>query len=162
MMNFCSPGVGIPLTPGPLVVVLKVASSVVKLPGKYWPPALPDCVESIAASYVQSQNTSKVRLFNLSPDTKVAGMSCSASGTELAKNVRYSLGSTWFPVPTESATFTAKDDLTGKVLVSRNETPPDAPIGYTNMLIGLQGGSGETAVQMVPLNDAPEGGVCKP
>ena len=35
---------GIPLTPGPLVVVIKVASSLVKQPAKYWPPALPDCV----------------------------------------------------------------------------------------------------------------------
>ena len=84
---------GIPLTPGPLVVVIKVASSVVKEPDKcvqhhgdpyglfgcsarsetcilrlcfvfafvlavatfgrtcrYWPPALPDAVETIAAS----------------------------------------------------------------------------------------------------------------
>ena len=73
---------GIPLTPGPLVVVIKVASSLVKQPAKYWPPALPDCVETIAASYVQSQQTSKVRLFNLSPDTQVAGMSCSANGTQ--------------------------------------------------------------------------------
>ena len=73
---------GIPLTPGPLVVVVKVASSLVKQPAKYWPPALPDCVETIAASYVQSQQTSKVRLFNLSPDTKVAGMSM--GGTVLA------------------------------------------------------------------------------
>lgn len=56
---------GIPLTPGPLVVVVKVASSVVKQPDKYWPPALPDAVETIAASYVQTATSSKVRLFNL-------------------------------------------------------------------------------------------------
>ena len=146
-----------------MVVVLKVASSLVAEPAKFWPPALPDCVETIAASYVQSQNTSKVRLFNLSPDTKVAGMICSADGaTELASNVRYSLGSTWHEVPTESASFTAKDDLTGKVLVSKTETPPAAPLGYTNFLVGLQGGSGDLVAQMVPLADAPEGGVCKP
>ena len=71
---------GIPLTPGPLVVVIKVASSLVKQPAKYWPPSLPDCVETIAASYVQSQANSAVRLFNLSPDTKQAGMTCSANG----------------------------------------------------------------------------------
>ena len=31
-----------------------------------------------------------------------------------------------------------------------------------NMLIGLQGASGTTTVQLVPLADAPEGGLCKP
>jgi hypothetical protein len=31
-------------------VVIKVASSMVKQPDKYWPPALPDAVETIAAS----------------------------------------------------------------------------------------------------------------
>ena len=30
------------------------------------------------------------------------------------------------------------------------------------MLIGLQKGAGAQAIQVVPLNDAPEGGVCKP
>ena len=39
-------------------------------------------------------------------------MSCSANGTaQLAKNIRYSLGSPWYDVPTTSATFTALDDL---------------------------------------------------
>ena len=40
---------------GPLVVVLKVASSLVAEPAKFWPPALPDCVETIAASYYEFQ-----------------------------------------------------------------------------------------------------------
>ena len=112
---------------------------------------------------MQSQQTSKVRLFNLSPDTQVAGMSCSANGTaEIASNVRYSLGSDWSEVPTQAETYTIKDDLSGKTLVSKQETPPAAPLGYTNMLIGLQGGGGATAAQIVPLADAPEGGVCKP
>ena len=71
---------GIPLTPGPLVVVIKVASSQVANSSGYWPPSLPDAVETIAASYVQSADSSSVRLFNLSPDTKQAGMSCSANG----------------------------------------------------------------------------------
>lgn len=39
---------GIPLTPGPLMVVIKVASSVVSQPSKYWPPALPDAIETIS------------------------------------------------------------------------------------------------------------------
>jgi hypothetical protein len=90
-------------------------------------------------------------------------MSCSANGTaQLAKNIRYSLGSPWYDVPATSATFTVLDDIQDTTLVSRTETPPAAPLGFTNMLLGLQKGSGPTAVQIVPLNDAPEGGVCKP
>lgn len=154
---------GIPLTPGPLVVVLKVASSVVADPSKYWPPTLPDSVETIAASYIQTETSSKVRLFNLSPDTKVAGLSCSSNGTaQIATDIRYSLGSTWVKVPTKLSTFTVFDDLKGIEITSRQETPPTAPLGFTNMLIGLQTGTGLTAIQLVPLADAPEGGVCKP
>ena len=41
-------------------MVIKVASSVVKQPAKFWPPALPDAVETIAASYVQTATSSKV------------------------------------------------------------------------------------------------------
>ena len=90
-------------------------------------------------------------------------MTCSANGTaEIAKNVQYSLGSTWYTVPTSPSTFTAMDDLTNKKLTSRLETPPGAPLGYTNVLIGLQKGSGTKVIQMIPLVDAPEGGVCKP
>lgn len=87
---------GIPLTPGPLVVVLKVASSQVANASGYWPPTLPDSVETIAASYVQSAVSSSIRLFNLSPDTKQAGMGCSAnasSSAEIVDKVDYSLGS---------------------------------------------------------------------
>ena len=58
---------GIPLTPGPLMVVIKVASSQVANTTGYWPPALPDSIETIAASYVESASMSKLRLFNLSP-----------------------------------------------------------------------------------------------
>ena len=69
-------------------------------------------------------------------------------------------------VPSAS-TFTVFDDLTNTKLATRLETPPAAPLGFTNMLIGLQKGSdddddGATAIQLVSLPDAPEGGVCKP
>ena len=57
----------IPLTPGPLMVVIKVASSQAANKTGYWPPALPDSIETIAASYVESASMSKLRLFNLSP-----------------------------------------------------------------------------------------------
>ena len=63
----------------------------VKNASGYWPPALPDAVETIAASYLQNQANSKLRLFNLSPDTKAAGMACSANGTkELVSGVMLS------------------------------------------------------------------------
>jgi hypothetical protein len=55
------------------------------------------------------------------------------------------------------------DSATGKTLVSKTETPPKAPIGATNFLLGVQQGtSGAFGVQVVPLNDAPEGGKCHP
>jgi hypothetical protein len=97
----------------------------------------------------------QVRLFNLSPDTEVAGMACSANGTvEIASGVRYSLGSKWYDVPTAAATFTILDDITAKKLVSRQETPPSAPLGFTNMVIGLQKGSG-AQVQAFPCVHGP-------
>ena len=63
----------IPLTPGPLVVVIKVAQDQAfnaSGPSDFWPPREPDNVETIAASYVQPGDSAKVRLFNLSPDTR--------------------------------------------------------------------------------------------
>ena len=53
-----------------------------------------------AASYVQGAQSSKVRLFNLSPSTKSAGLTSSANGTaEIVSEVLYSLGSDWVDVP---------------------------------------------------------------
>ena len=54
-----------------------MASSVVKEPAKYWPPALPDAVETIAASYVQTATSSKV----VSP----AALSSAGNVAELAR-----------------------------------------------------------------------------
>lgn len=150
----------IPLTPGPLVVALKVPSSQAADPSKYWPPSDPDAVETIAASYVQSSTTSKVRLFNLSPGVKSAGMS--VGGKEIASGVAYSLGSAWVAVAGVPSSFSFKDDSTGKALTTRTMTPAQAPIGNTNMLIGLPGGSGSYAIQAITLEDAPEGGTCHP
>jgi hypothetical protein len=90
-------------------------------------------------------------------------MTCSANGTaEIATGVRYSLGSSWAPVPTQAETFGFTDDSTGKVVTSRQLTPAVAPIGNTAMMLGLQTGSGAFGVQAVSLVDAPEGGVCAP
>ena len=90
----------------------------------------------------------------------MAGLTCSANGTkEIVSGVDYSLGSEWVTVPSTSATYTATDS--GKTIASKVETPPAAPLGGTNMLLGLQGG-GDYSVQLVPLADAPEGGTCHP
>lgn len=55
---------GIPLTPGPLLIAIKVASSQVANGSGHWPPGLTlaDAVVTVAASYVQSDSFSKVRL----------------------------------------------------------------------------------------------------
>ena len=122
---------GIPLTPGPLVAVIKVAASVTKNVSAYWPPSLPDSIETIAASYVNTGTTSKVRLFNLSPDTVQAGMASSASGSkEIASDVSYGLGSAWVPQPTAALTYGFKDDLSGKALTTRSLTPATPPCVY--------------------------------
>jgi ABC-type glycerol-3-phosphate transport system permease component len=90
-------------------------------------------------------------------------MTCSANGTtEIASKVDYSLGSPWVPVPTESASYAFVDDSTTNTIATKVLTPPAAPIGSTNMLIGLQNGGNDFSVQAVPLADAPEGGTCHP
>ena len=146
------------------MVVIKVASSQVGNSSGYWPPALPDSIETIAASYVQDSANSKVRLFNLSPDTKQAGLTCSLNGTkEIVSAVDYSLGSEWVTVSPAAATYTVTDDSAGgKPIVAKSETPAAAPLGSTNMLVGLQKGGGAFKAQTVPLVDAPEGGTCHP
>ena len=203
---------GVPLTPGPLVVVIKVAASQTGNMSGYWPPSLPDSIETIAASCespklcmeevrifspctctcirwsvgcrvcadnvdflnmlfgllddadVQGANSSKVRLFNLSPDTKSAsmGIALGPAPVSIAKDVAFGLGSTWTPVPPVAGKFSFTDGGSNKVLVSATEIPPPAPLGFTNMLIGLQSSSGAMGVKAVPLVDAPEGGTCHP
>lgn len=92
-------------------------------------------------------------------------MASSANGSKpIANNVAFSLGSAWMTVPAKSQTFTFTDAMTNKVIATKTETPPPAPIGYTNVLLGMQKASGDAGagIQVVPLQDAPEGGVCKP
>lgn len=150
----------IPLTPGPLVVVLKVAASQVQNVSGYWPPTLPDSIETIAASYVQGANTSKVRLFNLSPDTQSCAMA--VGGVAAANDVAYSLGSDWTPVPPTPGTFTFSDSISKKTLITKTVAPPAAPLGFTNVLLGLQNGAGALGIHVASLVDAPEGGTCHP
>lgn len=136
----------IPLTPGPLVVVIK----------DYWPPQQESNVETIAASYVPVTSGSGVRLFNLSPDTQTAGMS--VNGTIVVEGIPYSIGSTWAPIPADTATFTIFNNVTGTTLATDTFTPPNAPFVFTNFLVGLNNVStgSKFAPRAIPLIDAPE------
>jgi hypothetical protein len=134
----------IPLTPGPLVVVVK----------DHWPPRVGTNIETIAASYVQPISGSGVRLFNLSPDTVAAGLK--RDGSTLVNHVDYTIGSGWAPVPSDSATFAVFDDKSGKTLVTGTFTPPEAPQVFTEFLIGMNNATGAYGPQLVPLLDAPE------
>jgi hypothetical protein len=138
----------IPLTPGPLVVVIK----------DLWPPLKASSIETIAASYVPEPipTDSGVRLFNLASDVEMAGMK--SGKATLVSHVKYTIGSEWAPIPVESATFTVFDQKTGKTLATTTTTPPHNPFVFTNFLIGLSNVSSASAftTQVVPLIDAPE------
>lgn len=136
----------IPLTPGPLVVVIK----------DYWPPHVASNVETIAASYIPVSSGSGVRLFNLSPDTPSAGMS--VNGTVLIEGVPYTLGSQWAAVAADTATFNIFNNATGTALATDTFTPPNAPFVFTNFLIGVNNVSSGSkfTTRAVPLIDAPE------
>lgn len=51
--------------------------------------------------------------------------------------IPYSLGSAWVTVSSGSATYSFTDDSLSKTLVSKTETPAAAPLGTTNVLVGL-------------------------
>ena len=153
-------------TPGPLVVALKVAGDQDPSdPSKYWPPTEADQVETIAASYVSQKNgNASVRLFNLSPDVKVAGMS--ASGPTPISQVKYGVGSKWqaFPVGGQNFQFFDDDASPPKAILQKPGSLSGPPVGETQFLMGLQNSQASAALKLtsVLLLDAPEGGVCKP
>ena len=136
----------IPLTPGPLVVVVKDT----------WPPRESKNVETIAASFVPPANGSAVRLFNLASDINFAGLKDS-NGKTLADQIQYTLGSSWVPISGESQTLTAFEDG-GGTLATVTTTPPSAPQVFTAFLMG----SAEYKYSLLPQVDAPETGPCKP
>jgi hypothetical protein len=63
-------------------------------------------------------------------------------------------------------TFTIVDDdvTPARVLLSKNEAPAGPPIGSTQIVLGLQQAQPPVSLplQLLLLNDAPEGGLCKP
>lgn len=138
------------LTPGPLVCVIKDA----------WPPKEDKNVECIAASFVPSKNSSKVRLFNLAMDVKEAALhSGSASGPKLADDVQYTLGSKpWVDVPATQGTFVATDALTNSQLATVSFQAPPGPEAFTTFLLGTKA----FGYTLVPEIDAPEFGPCRP
>lgn len=144
-------------------------------PSTYWPPSDPDQIETIAASYAPpATGDASVRFFNLSPNTKLAGLTSSAPRAAVISNIKFSLGSKWERFPVQNQTFTVVDDDNSPAVALLNFTisPVAPPIGSTVFLLGLQktpnaiGGSdilgAGQGVQAVVLHDAPEGGVCKP
>ncbi len=136
----------IPLTPGPLVVVVKDT----------WPPKEVKNVETIAASFVPPLNGSAVRLFNLASDIKFSGLK-ESNGKTLADQIQYSLGSRWIPISGDSQTLTAFEDG-GGILAAVTTTPPSAPQVFTAFLMG----SAKYKYSLLPQVDAPETGPCKP
>jgi hypothetical protein len=134
--------------------------SQVKNASGFWPPSLSDAIETIAASYIDTDSSSKVRLLNLAPGTVQAGMTL--GGKEIASKVAFGLGSDWVKVSNASAAFGFVDDLSKKTLATKTVTPATAPIGNTNVMLGLQSVTGSYGIQVVPLVDAPEGGTCHP
>jgi hypothetical protein len=76
--------------------------------------------------------------------------------------VAFGLGSDWVKVSNASAAFGFVDDLSKKTLATKTVTPATAPIGNTNVMLGLQSVTGSYGIQVVPLVDAPEGGTCHP
>ena len=83
-------------------------------------------------------------------------------GKDIASDVAFGLGSDWVKVSNSSGLFGFVDDMEHKVLTTKTVTPAAAPIGNTNVLVGLQSATGAYGVQVVPLVDAPEGGTCHP
>ena len=72
--------VSMPLTPGPLVVVVK----------DDWPPSKPSAIETIAASYNPvPKGQAGVRLFNLSPDKTSQGIGMRTGAKTQADQVRF-------------------------------------------------------------------------
>eukprot|EP01043_Picozoa_sp_COSAG02_P054134 COSAG02_NODE_6080_length_3815_cov_25.833961_4_plen_171_part_00 len=118
----------IPLTPGPLVVVIKDGCPNRDAPtskcAPAWPPSK-STVETIAASFVPPKTGSGVRLFNLAADVQAAGLT-NGAGKTLVSGVKYTLGSVWAPISAASDTFTAIS-TGGSKLASAPMTPPLAP-----------------------------------
>ena len=66
-------------------------------------------------------------------------------------------------VPTVPSAFGFVDEISKKALATKTVTPAGAPIGNTEVLLGLQlGGGADFGMQVVSLVDAPEGGTCHP
>ena len=136
--------VDLPLTPGPLVVVVK----------DDWPPNKTSNIETIAASYNPvKKGEAGVRLFNLGPDPASYGIGMRANEKTFANGVRYSLGSTWSDVGVADVaqTYSVFDD-SGGVLATLKYAPPRG--ASTIWVLGKR--TGTPALKLVPHIDAPQ------
>ena len=113
-------------------------------------------IETIAASYVPpASGDASVRLFNLSPTTKLAGLSSSKLGSPSISGVKYSLGSDWesFPLGDQQWSFTDESVHPAKTMLQSDGSPAGPPIGNTQFLLGMT--SVGSPLRALPLNDAP-------
>ena len=120
------------------MIVLKVAQDQNPAePSGYWPPSEPDQIETIAASYIPpSGRNASVRMFNLAPNVKLAGMGSSAAaaggagGGSMISGVHYSDSSDWIPLPPTEQKFTFyDDDLSPHESLLSSTATPTAGIG---------------------------------
>ena len=107
-----------------------------------------------------------MRLFNLSPDTKTAGMNSSAVGSSAITDVKYGLSSKWqsFPLGAQTFTFFDVDVMPAVPILSRPGSPAGLPMGSTQFLLGRASRLAQPKVQLTSLMliDAPEVGLCRP
>jgi len=152
-VNSCKGGTqllkqSITLTFGPLLIALT---------GGY--PLNNNTVETIAASYVpRPRGKSGVRLVNLAPDVKSAGLR--GNGLVLQDGVPYpNTAAHWANISdSEAIALSVFNDKDNTVLAKATVNPPHAPLVFSAYLVGLANATtGSPFVpQLLALVDAPE------
>eukprot|EP01062_Namystynia_karyoxenos_P005974 TRINITY_DN1207_c0_g1_i1.p1 TRINITY_DN1207_c0_g1~~TRINITY_DN1207_c0_g1_i1.p1 ORF type:complete len:552 (+),score=195.16 TRINITY_DN1207_c0_g1_i1:80-1657(+) len=149
----------LPLTPGPLVVVLKCPEPT-ESAHPCWPPQDPQLgasIETIAASYSPEASGSKVRLFNLAAGAKTASLTLAGGNGTLASSIKFGQGSDWMQVPVSGDKFTATDG--SKAIATSTVTPQNKEV-LTMWLIGNENATDAAyKTQLEALEDAPHNGL---
>ena len=157
----------IPLTPGPIDVVLKCPVVPIGMQPSdvhCWPPennkrdqAIGMYVEAVAASYHTNpvDNTAFVRMMNLSPNAHGAGLRYNSKNLFNA-TLEEGDSSAWWSLPTVSTKFeaTAFDAKGDEIIATITMTPPASPASMTMWLLG-QMQDPKFPPTLLPLIDAP-------
>lgn len=147
---------GVPLTPGPLVIVLKCPEATQKT-FQCWPPQdaiLGGSIEAVAASYTPEPHGAKLRLFNLGEG--IGAASLARDGTPLAGGITFGLGSEWDDVPLTDGEFTVSSG--GAAVATRRVAPRDQEV-LTLWLLGSNNATQPAfAPRLLPFDDAPHNG----